>query len=82
MFILSESCPPVGVQVEIEMKIPAFNLVPRQSQLRWTGRVIRVEACYQLRGFAVAGRIESDHLEAEEDEEEEEPNKKKLQLTC
>ena len=79
MFILSASCPPVGMQVEIELNIPAFDLVPRQCQFRCSGRVVRVEACYQLRGFAVAGRMESDHLN---DDEEEEHHKKKLQLAC
>jgi hypothetical protein len=44
--------------LEIEMKIPAFDLVPRQCQLRYTGKVMRVEGCCQLRGFAVVGRIE------------------------
>jgi hypothetical protein len=58
MFVLSASCPPIGMQVEIEMNIPAFDLVPRQCQLRCIGRVARVEGCYQLRGFAVVGRIE------------------------
>ena len=58
MFVLSASYPPVGMQVEIEMRIPAFDLVPRQCQLRWIGRVVRVEGCYQLRGFAVVGQIE------------------------
>jgi hypothetical protein len=88
MFVLSASCPPVGMHVEIEMNIPAFDLVPRRSQLRCTGRVLRVEACYQLRGFAVAGRIKGDHLEYEEDDKEKEPQvkqekkerKNKLQL--
>ena len=46
--------------MEIEMNIPAFDLVPRQRQLRCTGRVMRVEGCYQLRGFAVVGRIEDE----------------------
>jgi hypothetical protein len=58
MFVLSANCPPVGMQVEIEMNIPAFDLVPRQCQLRCTGKVMRIEGCNQLRGFAVAGRIE------------------------
>lgn len=58
MFILSASCPPIGTQVEIEMNIPAFDLIPRQCQLRCTGRVMRIEGCDQLRGFAVVGRIE------------------------
>ena len=78
----------MGMQVEIELNIPAFDLVPRPCQLRCYGRVVRVEACYQLRGFAVAGRIESDHSqeeqeeeeEEEEEEEDEEENKNKLQL--
>ena len=55
MFILSASCPPIGTQVEVEMNIPAFDLIPRQCQLRCTGRVMRID---QLRGFAVVGRIE------------------------
>ena len=58
MFVLAASCPPVGTQVEIEMNIPAFDLIPRQCQLRCTGRVMRVEGCDQYRGFAVVGRIE------------------------
>jgi PilZ domain len=59
MFVLSANCPPVGMQVEIEMNIPAFALVPRKCQLRCTGEVMRVEGCYQLHGFAVVGRIEN-----------------------
>ena len=58
MFVLSTKCPPMGVQIEIELEIPAFELVPRQFWLRCSGRVIRLESCYQLSGFAVAGRIE------------------------
>jgi hypothetical protein len=78
MFILAASCPPVGMQVEIELNIPAFDLVPRQCQLRCTGRVMRVEPCYQLRGFAVGGRITIDQLEDHGEEEEE--NKRKLRF--
>jgi hypothetical protein len=59
MFVLAVSGPPVGTEVEIEMNIPAFDLVPRQCQLRCTGRVMRIEGCHQLRGFAVVGRIEN-----------------------
>jgi len=77
MFIFSASCPPVGMQVEIELNIPAFDLVPRRCQLRCTGRVVRVEGCYQLKGFAIAGRMESEHLN---DNDEKEHPKKKLQL--
>ena len=58
MFVLSGTCPPVGTQVDIELNIPAFDLIPRRCQLRCTGRVVRVEGCGQLRGFAVVGRVE------------------------
>ena len=58
MFVLSANCPPVGTHVDIELNIPAFDLVPRRCQLRYTGRVTRVEGCCQLRGFAVVGRVE------------------------
>jgi hypothetical protein len=57
MFILSARCPPAGIQVEIEVNIPAFGLVPHPVTLRCTGQVSRVETCYQLNGFAVAGRF-------------------------
>jgi hypothetical protein len=57
MFILSARCPPVGMNIEIEMNIPPFDLVPRQC-LRCAGQVLRVEACYHLRGFAVAGQFD------------------------
>jgi hypothetical protein len=83
MFILSAVCPPVGMQVEVELNIPAFDLVPRECQLLFTGRVVRIEVCYRLMGFAVAGRIESEQLEddakLEDDVKEEEHDKKKLQ---
>jgi hypothetical protein len=58
MFVLTEKCPAVGTQVEIELNIPSCELVPRPSRLHCRGRVTRVETCYQLRGFAVVGRME------------------------
>jgi hypothetical protein len=86
MFILCSSCPPVGMPVEIELNIPAFDLVPRQCELRCTGRVVRVEACYQLKGFAVAGPIKGAHFKDDEEEagEEEWHTRRKLQsaLKC
>jgi hypothetical protein len=57
MFVLSANCPPVGTHVDIELNIPAFDLVPRRCQLRCTGRVMRVEGSGQLHGFAVVGRV-------------------------
>jgi hypothetical protein len=69
MFIRTAKCPPVGMQVEIRLDIPAFDLVPRQW-LRCSGRVTRVESRHRVRGFAVAGRIESDHLEGDREGED------------
>jgi hypothetical protein len=77
MFIGTTNCPPVGMRVEIRLDIPAFDLVRRQW-LRCTGRVTRVESRSRVRGFAVAGRIETDHStsdregahDAREEEEE------------
>ena len=77
MFVLSANCPPVGKQVDIELNIPAFDLVPRRCQLRCTGRVTRVESRYRVRGFAVAGRIESDHLESDHAGEDDAGEKKR-----
>jgi hypothetical protein len=57
MFVLSAKCPPLGVDVKIELDIPAFDLVPRQVSLRCIGRVSRVETCYKLSGFAVTGQL-------------------------
>jgi Tfp pilus assembly protein PilZ len=63
MFVLTEQRPSIGTQVEVEVVVPAFDLVPREHRFRCTGRVIRVEACLQLRGFAVSGRIEGEGMQ-------------------
>ena len=55
MFILAAKCPPPGVEVEVEFALPAFDLVPHPVRLRCIGRVSRVETCYQVNGFAMAG---------------------------
>ena len=57
MFVLAATTPPVGGEVEIEFVLPPFGSVPRPTRLHCVGRVSRVEACYQLKGFAVAGRF-------------------------
>ena len=57
MFILAAKCPPPGVEVEVEFALPAFDLVPHPVRLHCIGQVSRVETCYQLNGFAVAGRL-------------------------
>jgi hypothetical protein len=55
--VLAAKTPPVGIEVEVEFVLPAFGSVPRPTRLHCVGRVSRVEACYQLSGFAVAGQF-------------------------
>ena len=57
MFVLSAKNPPVGAEVEVEFVLPPFGSVPRPTRLHCVGRVSRVETCYQLTGFAIAGRL-------------------------
>ena len=57
VFVLAAKSPPVGVEVEVEFVLPAFDLVPRPVRLHCVGRVSRAERCYQLEGFAVTGRF-------------------------
>ena len=62
IFIFAAKCPPVGVEIDVELMLPAFDLVPHPMRIRCTGRVIRVEACYHLNGFVVAGQFEDEVL--------------------
>jgi len=62
IFILAAKCPPVGAEIDVELMLPAFDLIPRPVRLRCSGRVTRVEACYHLSGFAVAGQFEDETL--------------------
>jgi hypothetical protein len=57
MFVLAPKMPPVGMEVELEFVLPAFGSVPRPTWFHCVGRVNRVETCYQLTGFAVAGEF-------------------------
>jgi hypothetical protein len=57
MFVLATNCPPVGIEVEVTIVLPASDFVPRPVRLRCVGRVTRVEMCYGFKGFAVAGRF-------------------------
>ena len=45
------------MDVEVEFVVPASDLVPRPVRLRCIGQVRRVEMCYSLKGFAIAGRF-------------------------
>jgi PilZ domain len=57
MFVLAATTPLLGGEVEIEFVLPPFSSVPRPTRLHCVGRVSRIETCYQLKGFAVAGRF-------------------------
>jgi hypothetical protein len=62
MFILAAKCPPLGTEVEIEFTVPAFDRIPRQLRFCCKGQVSRVETCFEVAGFAVAGLIEGGQL--------------------
>jgi PilZ domain len=66
MFLLAAKTLPLGGDVEIEFVLPPFSSVPRPTRLHCVGRVSRIEVCYQLKGFAVAGRFVN-QLRAEPD---------------
>jgi hypothetical protein len=57
MFVLAAATPPLGGEVQIEFVLPPFSSVPRPTRLHCVGQVSRVEACYQLKGFAVSGQF-------------------------
>ena len=57
MFVLAANSPPVGIEVEVELVLPASDFVPRPLRLRCVGRVTRAEICYGFKGFAVVGRF-------------------------
>lgn len=64
--MLAAKTPPLGMAIEVEFVLPAFGAVQRSIRLHCVGRVSRVETCYQLTGFAVAGRfvngLQTDHI--------------------
>ena len=63
MFILTAKCPSLGAEIVVEFALPAFDLVPHPVKLRCIGRVSRIETCYQLNGFAVAGNFANEAVE-------------------
>jgi hypothetical protein len=38
MFVLAANCPPLGIEVEVELVLPASDFVPRPVRLRCVGR--------------------------------------------
>jgi PilZ domain len=61
MFIVTGHCPPVDIEIEIDVVVPAFDPAPKEILFRHTGRVIRIQACEDLLGFAVAGQFENEN---------------------
>ena len=61
MFIVTGDCPPVDIEIEIDVVVPAFDPAPKEILFRHTGRVIRIQACEDLLGFAVAGQFENEN---------------------
>ena len=60
VFIVSGDCPPVDVEIQVEVVVPAFDPAPKEIFFRHTGRVNRIQACEDLQGFAVAGKFEDE----------------------
>jgi hypothetical protein len=60
IFIVTSNCPPINSEMEIDVVVPAFAPAPSEILFRHTGRAIRIQACEDLVGFAVAGEFEHD----------------------
>lgn len=60
-FIVAGDCPRVDTKMRIDVVVPAFDLEPKEILFRHTGRVVRIQACENLLGFAVAGQFEDDN---------------------
>ena len=57
MFVLAANCPPLGIEVEADLVLPASEFVPQSVRLRCVGRVTRAEIRSGFKGFAVSGRF-------------------------
>lgn len=57
MLVLAKNGPPLGVEVEVDLIMPAFIRVPRPVPLHGVGRVCRIEECDQSDAFALAVRV-------------------------
>jgi hypothetical protein len=60
MFVVTGDCPPVDIDIEIDVVVPAFYPAPKEILFRHIGRVIRIQTCEALRGFAVAGQFDNE----------------------
>lgn len=61
IFIVTSNCPPADIEIEIDVVVPAFDPEPKEILFRHTGRVIRIQACEDLLGFAVAGQFDDEN---------------------
>jgi hypothetical protein len=61
IFVLASTCPPINAEMEIDVVVPAFARGSSEILFRHTGRVIRIQACEDLLGFAVVGEFEHDY---------------------
>ena len=59
--ILAGDCPQLGTEIRVDVVVPAFDPEPKEILFRHTGRVVRIEACEGLLGFAVAGQFDDDN---------------------
>ena len=61
IFIVTSNCPPIDSEMEIDVVVPAFAPAPSEILFRHTGRAVRMQACEDLVGFAVAGEFQHDN---------------------
>jgi len=61
IFIITGNCPPIDAEIEVDVVVPAFDPAPDEILFRHTGRVARIQACEDLRGFAVTGHFENEN---------------------
>jgi hypothetical protein len=61
VFIVASNCPSINVEMEVDVVVPAFARGASEILFRHAGRVIRIQACEDLLGFAVAGEFEHDY---------------------
>lgn len=60
--IVSNTCPPVGAEVRIEVLIPSPDHSPEELRIECTGRVTRVVKQFGYSAFGVHGIFDDDHL--------------------
>ena len=60
VFIVTSDCPPVGVEIQVDVVVPATDPAPTEILFRHSGRAIRIQRCEDLLGFAVAGHFDHD----------------------